>query len=304
MAIFAGGWEFGRNQAWRITGGAGLITVLTLIAAVILAIPGSHGQRIFDLVMGLNRWCYRVLCLRRADARRVRDVAGVLFPIRGLAVGGGAGGELAQPRAWVALSGSAHAAAGDCTPLPGGPGPGVVTLALAWRVWAKQARNRGLGDVRTGNCRWSAGGRLLRSPGTPSWEPCLPVDLPPFLATLLTRQARSPGLRCACAPEHGSSGRYVFPSPGGSHHRRSNYGRRVFRPACDGRYEPVNGRPPRIGTVDGTTWPGILLATWPAATPGNEARNSPEGYVRRTGAGSGSFRMAFRWPPGCRWFPA
>jgi len=40
---------------------AGQITVLTLIAAVILAICGSYGQRIFDLVMGLNRWCYRVL---------------------------------------------------------------------------------------------------------------------------------------------------------------------------------------------------------------------------------------------------
>ena len=61
MAISAGGWEFGRNQAWRITGGAGLITVLTLVAAVILAISGHYPQRIFDLVMGLNRWCYRVL---------------------------------------------------------------------------------------------------------------------------------------------------------------------------------------------------------------------------------------------------
>ena len=61
MAIFAGRWEFGRNQAWRITGGAGLITVLTLIAAVILAIAGRYPQRTFDLVMGLNRWCYRVL---------------------------------------------------------------------------------------------------------------------------------------------------------------------------------------------------------------------------------------------------
>jgi len=36
------GWEFGRNEGWRITGGADLITVLTPIGAVILAIPGSH----------------------------------------------------------------------------------------------------------------------------------------------------------------------------------------------------------------------------------------------------------------------
>jgi hypothetical protein len=35
--------------------------VLTLIAAVILAISGHYPQRTFDLVMGLNRWCYRVL---------------------------------------------------------------------------------------------------------------------------------------------------------------------------------------------------------------------------------------------------
>jgi hypothetical protein len=48
--------------------------VLTLIAAVILTIPRSHGQRIFDLVMGLNRWCYRVLCLRRPDNRRISAV--------------------------------------------------------------------------------------------------------------------------------------------------------------------------------------------------------------------------------------
>ena len=61
VAIFAGSWEVGRNQAWRITGGAGLITVLTLIAAVILAISGHYPQRTFDLVVGLNRWCYRVL---------------------------------------------------------------------------------------------------------------------------------------------------------------------------------------------------------------------------------------------------
>jgi Domain of unknown function (DUF4389) len=40
---------------------AGQITVLTLIATVILAIRGSYGQRVFDVDLGLNRWCYRVL---------------------------------------------------------------------------------------------------------------------------------------------------------------------------------------------------------------------------------------------------
>jgi hypothetical protein len=63
------GWEFGRNAAWRITGGGDLITLLALIAAVILAISGRYPQRIFDLVMGLNRWRYRVL----AYATLMRD---------------------------------------------------------------------------------------------------------------------------------------------------------------------------------------------------------------------------------------
>lgn len=41
---------------------------------------------------------------------------------------------------------------------------------------------------------------------SPDWEPCFPVDLPPFLATLLARQAAgSTAMRCACAAEHGGS---------------------------------------------------------------------------------------------------
>ena len=61
MAIFTAGWEFSRSPEWRITGGAGLIALLTVIAAVILAVSGRYTQRIFNLVMGLNCWCYRVL---------------------------------------------------------------------------------------------------------------------------------------------------------------------------------------------------------------------------------------------------
>jgi integrase len=171
----------------------------------------------------------------------------------------------------------------------------MLTLAYTGLRWGEII---GLEDsfLRPGEIRveWQireVGGKFYRLPPkddsyrSPAWEPCLPVDLPRFLAALLARQARSPRHRCACAPEHGGSGRYVFPSPDSSHHRRSNYGRRVFRPACDGRYEPVNGRPPRIVTVDATTWPGTPVATWPAATPGNEARSSPRGYVPPRGRG-------------------
>jgi len=57
VAIFAGGW------------GAGLIGVLVIIAAVVLTVRGRYPQSIFDFVMGLNRWCYRVL----AYAALMRD---------------------------------------------------------------------------------------------------------------------------------------------------------------------------------------------------------------------------------------
>ena len=89
-------------------------------------------------------------------------------------------------------------------------------------------------------------GRFFRLPPkddsyrSTSWEPLVPVDIPAFLAGLLAPQAdKHARQRCACAREHGGTGRYVFFSPDGSHYRRSNFARRVFRPACDGRYEPV-----------------------------------------------------------------
>ena len=101
------------------------------------------------------------------------------------------------------------------------------------------------------------------------YEPLVPVDLPPFLAELLAAQAgKRAGQRCACAAGHGGSGRYVFLGPDGGHHRNSNYARRVFRPACDGRHPPANGRPGRLVVVDATAWPGIPVASWPPAVPG------------------------------------
>lgn len=62
VSIFAGGWEVGSNgSAWRIAGSGGLIAVLAVIAAVILLFTEEYPRPIFDLLMGLNRWCYRVL---------------------------------------------------------------------------------------------------------------------------------------------------------------------------------------------------------------------------------------------------
>ncbi len=61
VAFFAGGWSAGLNGADRAIGGFGLIGVLALISAVILGFSGRYPDSIFDFVMGLNRWCYRVL---------------------------------------------------------------------------------------------------------------------------------------------------------------------------------------------------------------------------------------------------
>jgi len=42
-------------------GGFGLITALVLIAGFFLLFTKRYPQPLFDFVMGLNRWCYRVL---------------------------------------------------------------------------------------------------------------------------------------------------------------------------------------------------------------------------------------------------
>ena len=106
-----------------------------------------------------------------------------------------------------------------------------------------------------------------------NWEPYLPVDLPPFLADLLTAQAKERSReRCACAGRHGGSGRYVFLTPDGGHYRRSNYARRVFRPACDGRYDAS-----KLVIADATLWPGVPVARWPLAWLGIRLCLRPEG---------------------------
>jgi hypothetical protein len=61
VGLFAGG--------WNVAGTSGLISILAIIAAVILAFKGSYPASIFDFVMGMNRWCYRVL----AYAALMRD---------------------------------------------------------------------------------------------------------------------------------------------------------------------------------------------------------------------------------------
>jgi integrase len=111
-----------------------------------------------------------------------------------------------------------------------------------------------------------------------SWEPGLPVDLPPFLPELIAGQMQDhPHQPCGCANQHGGSGRYVFLGPDGGHYRRSNYARRVFRAACDGRQEAGENRPARLVITDATIWPDIPVAGWPAAPPDHGPDRSAPG---------------------------
>jgi len=86
-----------------------------------------------------------------------------------------------------------------------------------------------------------------------------------------------PRQRCACIAQHGGSGHYVFLGPDGGHCRHSNYARRVFRPAREGRYPPGTGQPQRLVIADASAWPGVPVATWPSASPGSGAFIPPRG---------------------------
>jgi len=69
VALFAGGWASWVDDNRRLGGGAGVIDILVVVAAVVLLVSGSYPRPVYDFVMGMNRWCYRVM----AYAALMRD---------------------------------------------------------------------------------------------------------------------------------------------------------------------------------------------------------------------------------------
>lgn len=53
--------EVGENGAAALRAGGRLITILVLIGALNLLFTGRYMPGLFDLIMGLERWVFRVL---------------------------------------------------------------------------------------------------------------------------------------------------------------------------------------------------------------------------------------------------
>ena len=64
VSVFVGGAVWGVNRSddwqWNLGGSGGIVGILVIVAAVILAITGAYPRGLYDVVLGMNRWALRV----------------------------------------------------------------------------------------------------------------------------------------------------------------------------------------------------------------------------------------------------
>lgn len=165
----------------------------------------------------------------------------------------------------------------------------ALTIAYTGMRWAEtvglERQYFRLSNIRVEQQLYEHKGRWLKKP--PKDDSYRTIVLPPFLSDLLSRQLQNhPEGTCSCSGPWGcGGGRYMFLPDHGDHERRSNFGRRRWRPAVDGRHADAKDRPgyPVLADLASAPWPGLVRRSWPAAVPGEEfAPPAQRGFWRYT----------------------
>jgi len=61
LAVLLGGSTWAAGEGSDSAAGTGLLSILVFVAAVVLLFTGRYPRSLFDLVIGLNRWVFRVV---------------------------------------------------------------------------------------------------------------------------------------------------------------------------------------------------------------------------------------------------